>query len=54
MIKLKHNRCLTYLRDVGVRVEFDGLVAGVVARHVAFAAVNAHLRINESHHVLPF
>lgn len=34
------------VRNVGVGVEADGLVARVVARHVALAAVNAHVLQN--------
>ena len=36
-----------------LRVELDGLVAGVVAGHVALAAVDAHLGVDQGHHVLP-
>ncbi len=38
---------------MGHRVELDGLVAGVVAGHVALATVDAHLRVNQGDHVLP-
>ena len=38
--------------DVRLGVELDGLVAGVVAGHVALAAVYAHLGVNQGHHVL--
>jgi len=33
-------------------VERDGLVAGVVADHVALAAVDTHVLINDRHHLL--
>ena len=39
--------------QVGVLVELDGLIAGVVASHVTLAAVNAHLWVDQSHNVLP-
>ena len=35
------------------RVELDGLVSGVVAGHVALAAVDAHLGVDQRHNVLP-
>ena len=35
------------------RIELDGLVAGIVAGHVALAAVDAHLRVDQGHNVLP-
>ena len=34
------------------RIELNGLVASVIAGHVALAAVDAHLRIDQGHHVL--
>ena len=34
-------------------VEADGLVSGVVTGHVALAAVDAHLRINQGDNMLP-
>ena len=37
---------------VSLCVELDGLVAGVVARHVALAAVDAHVGVDQGHHVL--
>lgn len=51
--QLKKPEPIAYLGDVCVRVELDGLVPGVVARHVAFAAVDTHLRVDESDHMLP-
>jgi hypothetical protein len=39
--------------DVSEGVKADGLVAGVVTGHVALAAVDAHLRINQGHNMLP-
>jgi hypothetical protein len=33
--------------DVGLGIERDGLVAGIIASHVALATVDAHLRINQ-------
>ena len=38
--------------DVRLCVELDGLVAGVVAGHVALAAVDAHVGVDQGHHVL--
>ena len=41
------------LWDVSERVELDGLVSGVIAGHVALAAVDAHLGVDQGHDVLP-
>lgn len=34
---------VVHVRNVGVLVEFDGLVAGIGAGHIAFSAVYAHV-----------
>jgi hypothetical protein len=41
------------LWDVSERIELDGLVAGIVAGHVALAAVDAHLGVDQGHNMLP-
>lgn len=38
--------------EVCDRVELDGLVATVVARHVALATVDAHVLVDHCHHLL--
>ena len=38
--------------EVCLGVKGDGLVAGVVADHVALAAVDAHVLVNQRHHLL--
>ena len=38
---------------MGEGIELDGLVSGVVAGHVALPAVDAHLGVDQSNHVLP-
>ena len=43
----------SYHWDVSKGVEADGLVSSVVTGHVALAAVDAHLRINQGDNVLP-
>ena len=40
------------VREVGFRVERDGLVSAVVAGHVALSTVDTHVLINQSHHLL--
>lgn len=35
-----------------LRVEGDGLVAGIVADHVAFSTVDTHVFVDDSHHLL--
>ncbi len=42
----------THLWQMSVLIELDGLVASVVARHVALAAVDAKLGIDQGNHVL--
>ncbi len=37
---------------MSVLIELDGLVASVVAGHVALAAVDAELRVDQGNHVL--
>ncbi len=52
--RIKHIRFLwSNLWDVSERIELDGLVAGIVAGHVALAAVDAHLGVDQGHNVLP-
>ena len=38
---------------MGLGIKLDRLIASIIASHVAFAAIDAHLRINESNHMLP-
>ena len=45
-------RVLVHLRQVGFLIERYRLVSRVVARHVTFPAVDAHLRVDESDHML--
>ena len=37
---------------VGDRIERDGLVAAVVARHVTLAAVDAHVLVDHGHNLV--
>ena len=39
--------------QMGLGVKGDGLVARVVAHHVALATVDAHVLVDDGHHLLP-
>lgn len=43
---------LRHVRQMSLGVKRDGLVTTVIARHVAFAAVNAQVFVNKRHHLL--
>ena len=40
------------MREVCLEIKGDGLVAGVVADHVALAAVDAHVLVDQCHNLL--
>ena len=40
------------VRQMGVRVELDGLVTRIVTRHVTLSTIDAHLIINDCHYLL--
>lgn len=41
----------SYERKMGAGIEFNRLVTGIIASHVAFTTVNARFRVDEGHHL---
>ena len=44
---------LSHMRQVGLGIKGNGLITTVITGHVALAAVNAQVFVNQSHNLLP-